>query len=117
MGVNIKKIAYWLPRILSVAFVLFLSIFALDVFGEYSGWQVLLALFMHLLPSFVLLAVMVVAWKHDLVGAAVFLAAAVFYVRMVGFDRPWSWYAFIAGPAALVGVLYLASWWQKKKAG
>jgi len=38
-----------------------------------------------------------------------------FYVLMVGFGRPWSWYAGISGPAALVGILFLISWWQKRK--
>jgi cell division protein FtsW (lipid II flippase) len=110
-----KKIIYWLPRISSIAFVLFLSLFALDVFEEYSGWQAVLGFLMHLLPSFVLLAVILIAWKYDLVGAIAFLASAAFYVFMAGFDRPWSWYAGISGPAAVVGILFLLSWLQKRK--
>jgi len=109
------KIIRWLPRILSIAFVLFLSLFALDVFGEYSGWQAVLGFLIHLLPSFVLLAVILIAWKYDLVGAIAFLASAAFYVFMVGLDRPWSWYAGISGPAAVVGILFLLSWLQKRK--
>jgi len=109
------KIIYWLPRILSIGFVLFISLFALDVFSEHSGWSVIPALFMHLLPSFVLLGIIIVVWKHDLMGAAIFLILAVFYIWMVGFDRPWSWYAFISGPAAIVGILYFISWFQKRK--
>ncbi len=109
------KIAYWLPRILSIAFVLFLSVFALDVFGEYSGWQAILGFLVHLLPSFVLLAVVLISWKHDLVGAVAFLGFAAFYVFTVGFDRHWSWYAGISAPAAIVGVLFLFSWFQKRK--
>jgi len=109
------KIIRWLPRILSIAFVLFLSLFALDVFGEYSGWQAVLGFLIHLLPSFVLLAVILIAWKYDLVGAIAFLASAAFYVFMVGLDRPWSWYAGISGPAAVVGILFLLSYLQKRK--
>ena len=109
-----RKIIHWLPRILGVGFVVFLSLFALDVFGEYSGWETILAFFIHLLPSFVLLGVVIIAWKHDLVGAVVFLAFAVFYIWMAGLDRPWSWYAGISGPAALVGILFLMSWFQKR---
>jgi len=108
------RIIYWLPRILSVAFVLFLSLFALDVFGEYSGWQAVLGFFIHLLPSLVLLAVALISWKYDLVGAVAFLGFAVFYVFMAGFDRPWSWYAGISGPATIVGILFLLSWLQKR---
>lgn len=111
-----KKIIHWLPRIFSIAFVLFLSLFALDVFPEYSGWQAVLGFLAHLLPSFVLLAVILIAWKYDLVGAIAFLSSAVLYVFMAGFDRPWSWYALISGPAVIVGILFLLSWRQKKGA-
>jgi uncharacterized membrane protein len=110
-----NKIIYWLPRILSIAFVLFISLFALDVFGQYSGWELVVGLFMHLIPSFVLLAVVLISWKYELVGAVVFFAFAVFYVITAGLGRPWTWYAFISGPAVVVSILFLLSWLQKKK--
>ena len=110
-----EKIFYWLPRILSIAFVLFLSLFALDVFNEYSGWSIALPLLIHLIPSFVLAGALAIAWKHEWVGAFIFLGFAVFYIWMVGFDRHWSWYAGIAFPSATVGVLYLVSWSQRKR--
>ena len=110
-----RIIIYWLPRILGLAFVLFLSLFSLDVFSEYSGWQAVLPFLIHLLPSFVLLAVVLIAWRHDWVGVVFFLFSSVFYVYAAGFDRPWTWYAFISGPAFLVAVLFMASWIQKRK--
>jgi len=109
------KTLYWLPRILSIGFVLFLSLFSLDVFSEYSGWSVLLPLFMHLIPSLVLLALVIVAWKYDLIGAIAFLGFAVFYVFMVGLNGQLSWYVGISGPAALVGILFLIHWLYKRK--
>jgi len=109
-----NKIIYWSPRILSICFVLFLSLFALDVFNEYSGWKIIPALLIHLLPSLVLLALVIIAWKYDLVGMAVFFIAAISYVLAVGFHHHWSWYASISGPAVVIGVLFLLSWRQKK---
>ncbi len=110
-----KKIIYWLPRILSIVFVLFISLFSLDVFGEYSGWELAIALFMHLLPVFLLIGVTIAAWKYDLVGAIAFFAMAFWYVWMVGLDRHWTWYVFISGPAIFIGVLFLINWLQKNK--
>jgi hypothetical protein len=110
-----KKIIYWLPRILSLIFVLFLSLFALDVLGQFSGWSTILALLVHLLPALILLALTIIAWKHDLVGMIVFLVFAVYYVWTAGLDRHWSWYAFISGPAVVVGVLFFFSWLQKRR--
>jgi predicted neutral ceramidase superfamily lipid hydrolase len=109
------KIIYWLPRVLSIGFVLFLSLFSFDVFSEYSGLSVVLPLLIHLVPSFVLLAAVLISWKHDLVGVTVFLGFAVFYVFMVGLNRPWSWYAGISGPAVALGILFLLSWARKRK--
>ena len=110
----IGKIFYWLPRLLSIGFVLFLSVFALDVFSEYSGMQVILPLLIHLIPSFVLLGAVLLAWKFDLVGAVMFIGFATLYVWDVGFTRPWSWYAGIVAPAAIVGALFFVSWLLKR---
>jgi hypothetical protein len=110
----IEKISYWLPRLLSIGFVLFLSVFALDVFSEYSGMQVILPLLIHLTPSFVLLGGVLLAWKYDLVGAVMFIGFATLYVWDVGFTRPWSWYAGIVAPAAIVGTLFFVSWLLKR---
>lgn len=60
-----EKFFYWAPRILTIGFVLFISMFALDVFSEYSGHKVLVPLFIHLIPSFVLLGALGIAWKHE----------------------------------------------------
>jgi cell division protein FtsW (lipid II flippase) len=107
-----KKVFYWLPRILSILFIGFISLFALDVFGQ-PQW--FLALLIHLIPSYVLIAVTIIAWKHDLIGALGFFCLALLYVWMVGLNRHWSWYVGISVPAALVGFFYLLSWRQKKR--
>lgn len=109
-----NKIVYLAPRVLGLCFVIFLSLFSLDVFSESSGWQTVVALFIHLLPSLILLLAVIIAWKYDLVGAVVFLAGAIFYIWSVGLGRHWTWYAFISGPAALVGVLFILSWFNRK---
>jgi len=67
-----KKIPYWLPRVLSVLFIAFISVFALDVFGE-PQW--FLALLMHLIPSFILIILTAIAWKNERLGGFIFIAA------------------------------------------
>ncbi len=111
-----NKFLYWSPRILSILFVMFLSVFALDVFSEYQGWAVLPALFMHLLIPLALLIAVIAAWKWDLVGAVVFILFALYYVWTVGLHRDWSVYAVISGPAIVTGILFLLNWLQKRKA-
>lgn len=105
----------WAPRAVSILFVLFLSVFSFDAFGTYHGWQAVAAFLVHMIPAFVLAAVVIVAWWYELFGAVVFLTAAGGYVLMVGPGRPWSWYAFISGPAAIAGFLYLVSWYRGRR--
>ncbi len=109
-----SKIIYWSPRILSIGYVLFLSLFALDVFGGQSGWNIIPALFMHLLPALILLAITLIAWNHDVAGIT-FLGFAIYYVWIVGLHRDWSWYVSIPGPAAVIGILFLVNWLQERK--
>ncbi|MCK9331383.1 MAG: hypothetical protein M0Q94_16040 [Candidatus Cloacimonetes bacterium] len=109
------KIICLLPRILSLCFVLFLSLFSLDVFSEYSGWDVIIPLIIHLLPSFVLLLAVLIAWKYDLVGAIAFICFSIAYIWLVGLDRPLSWYASISLPSLIVGLCFLLCWVKKRK--
>jgi len=109
-----QKLVYWSPRVLSIAFALFLALFALDAFPVYLEWSAVLPFLIHLIPSLGLLAVSVIAWKFDLVGAIIFLGFAAFYLGDVGLGESWSVYATIVAPAALVGILFIASWFMKR---
>ena len=61
-----KRCLFWAPRALSIVFVAFLSLFAMDVFSEHLGlWRTALALTMHLIPSFVLIAALILANTGD----------------------------------------------------
>ncbi|MEN9413343.1 MAG: hypothetical protein RLZZ342_430 [Candidatus Parcubacteria bacterium] len=109
-----QKIFYWLPRLLGVYFALFLSLFALDVFTGPFEPRMLVGFLIHLVPSFVLLGAVLLAWRYELVGAVVFLGSAIFYIVNVGLDRHWSWYVGIALPSVIVGTLFFVSWLQKR---
>jgi hypothetical protein len=111
MKASLKRILVWTPRILGILFALFVSIFALDVFGAgYGFWETILALMIHLAPVFVLLIGLAIAWRWEWVGAVVFLGFSVWYFVVFGGQFPWSVYAMMAGPPLLVGVLFLIDW-------
>ncbi len=108
---------FWAPRVLSIVFITFLSLFALDVLRQgYGFWNTLLALFMHLIPSFVLIVVLVLAWRWEWIGAALFAVAGLVYVVTL-VPRPHPppgmkllWCATVAGPAFVIAALFLANW-------
>ncbi|MBK8900528.1 MAG: hypothetical protein IPM53_05050 [Anaerolineaceae bacterium] len=108
MNMNGKRILYWLPRVLSIVFALFISLFALDVFGEgYSFWETVLALLMHLIPTFLVLIALIIAWRWERVGALLFVVLAGLYLS-VSRAESWSW--IIAGPLLLLAILFLFDW-------
>lgn len=120
-----NKFIYWMPRIISIAFILFLMLFSLDVFeGNYGFWGTIVGLFMHNIPALILLVIVIISWKYELVGAITFILAGLLYtgiciVRII-MSNPSEWYMLswsmiIAGPAFLIGILFLIGWSQKKK--
>ena len=115
MNKTLKQILFWTPRVAGILFVLFISLFAFDVFEEGLGfWGTLLALFMHLLPSILLAVAIYFAWKREWIGAILFIGWAVWYV---GFFRgmPWPAYVIIGGLPAVIGLLFLVDWiWRKQ---
>lgn len=68
-----NQLLYWTPRVLAIMAIAFVSLFALDAFqpGEPLGRQ-LLAFLIHMIPSFVLMAVLWLAWKRELAGGILF---------------------------------------------
>jgi len=111
----LRSILFWTPRVLAILFILFLSLFALDIFGQgYTLWETLVGLTMHLLPSIGLTLALVFAWRREWVGAAAFILWAVFYLAsMRGF--PWQVYALIAGIPFLIGLLFLLGWIYRRQ--
>jgi hypothetical protein len=123
----------WVARILCILAIAFISLFAVDVFTEgasLSLGQKIVAFLMHMIPSFVLIIALIIAWKHELVGgiliALIGLATAVYvyianYHRLLnaaskGFRigspglRALGIFAMINLPFIIVGVLFIISY-------
>ncbi|MFH1182262.1 MAG: hypothetical protein V1702_04845 [Candidatus Woesearchaeota archaeon] len=128
MEKKINSFVYWTPRILGIIFVAFLALFSLDVFeAGGSAGGIALGLFMHNIPALILLAVIIISWKHEIVGGIVFILAGISFIilnliREAGTAIVDPWYitvAFsliIAVPSFLIGILFLVNWRMKKKA-
>lgn len=116
---NTKSWMYYSPRVLTIIFILFISMFALDVFGNnYTFWQTVQGLFMHLIPSMIMIVFLIIAWKREWVGAVGFFLFALIYIGMI-VRRPLEGYMLsysliIAGPSIIVGILWWLNWAEKK---
>ncbi|HVP46439.1 MAG TPA: hypothetical protein VMT32_07645 [Bryobacteraceae bacterium] len=112
------QLLYWAPRVLCIVFTLFISMFALDVFGEGRGfWQTLVALTMHLIPTFLLLAILWASWRREWIAGVLFPSLGVFYIVSV-WNRPfatWATLLLMAGPLVFTGALFLLNWYYRSE--
>jgi len=104
-----RTLLLWSPRILAILLCAFLSLFALDAFGNGKTLGGALPDFaVHVTPVLVLLAIVGVSWRWEWVGGLVFTGLAAGYAY-VARDHV-SWVLCISAPLLIVGVLYLWSW-------
>ncbi|MCA9733231.1 MAG: hypothetical protein H6696_08600 [Deferribacteres bacterium] len=120
-----NKIFYWLPRILCVLAVLFISLFALDAFQ--SGrtiWQQLGDFAFHLIPTYILLLFLFVAWRWELIGGIIFMVIGLAFSPLVfmhnfkmnhSISMSLGIITMITFPFILVGILFMISHYKKKE--
>ncbi len=115
----------WAARIMLILAIAFISLFAIDAFSGQAGLgQKILNFLLHMIPSFVLIIILIIAWKHELAGgiltALVGLATAVFIfsrnhqVRRVSAgllpaSHTLQIVATVALPFVIVGLLFIIS--------
>ena len=106
MNTRSAQVLLWAPRVLGILFAIFISLFALDVFGAgYSVGETIFALFMHLIPTYLVIIALLIGWRWDWAGAAAFMALALLYLLMSRGQG-----LVIAIPLAVIGVLFLLNW-------
>src|SRR3989344_4685594 len=94
--VKANKFIFWTPRILAILFILFLAMILLDV--------------------------LIISWKHEIVGGIAFVLAGIAHMisSVVRADvDPWyisaAFSLIIDVPAFFIGILFLIGWRQKRK--
>jgi len=102
------KILYWFPRILAILAILFMIMFSLDSFGgdSPSGKQIL-GFLVHNIPAFVLIIALVIAWKYEIIGGAIFIlmffALGIFFKSFSGNSGS----LMIITPLLLAGAMFI----------
>ena len=112
-------------RIIALAAIAFVSLFALDAFGHGKPfWTQIKDFIIHLVPSFVLLIAFIIAYKRELIGGIIFILIGLI-------NAPWIYknnYAMnqsvgmsllivttLLVPFILAGILFLVSYFKTKK--
>ena len=106
-----KKLLYWAPRTICIVFTILISFFALDVFGGSKGiWETILALLMHLIPTFILIAILVITWRREWIGGILFSVLGFTYIINMWGQFPLMTYIVMAGPLIIIGILFFLNW-------
>lgn len=117
---------HWAPRVLAIIAILFISMFSLDAFqAGMSVPQQILAWLIHMIPSFVLIIILGIAWKWENIGGIIFLSLGMAFTPFIF----WGNYAnnhsiwislvvvlTITVPLILVGALFMISYYTRRKA-
>jgi hypothetical protein len=116
MSTRTKRLLFWSPRIIGMLFGVFLSLFALDVFGVgLSFWDSIRAFLIHLVPVYVVFIVLAFAWRWEWVGAVFFAGLGLLYIVWGWGMFPWIAYLTISGPLFLLAALFLLNWIYRKE--
>jgi hypothetical protein len=118
-------IVHWLPRILCILAILFVSMLSLDAYEPGMPlWQQIGGFFMHLIPSFMLSFFLWVAWRWELPGGIIFILLGLGFmpfIYMMNYHMNNSvWWSIqvilmINMPFVVVGILFILSHFLKSK--
>lgn len=111
-----EKILYLFPRVLAILSISFMMLFSLDSFeGDRSFFYKLGAFAGHNIPVFILILVLLIAWRKELIGGLLFVAASVtgflFFHSFTG--NPGS--IVVITPFLLTGVLFILHYLLSRK--
>ena len=119
------KIQFWAPRIICILAILFISMFAADAFApELTFWQQIGGFLMHLIPSFILLVLLLVAWKWEFIGGIIFILIGIGFSPFIyqhnynmnhSVGMSLGIIMMITFPFVVVGVLFMVSHYAKHK--
>lgn len=107
-----KNILTWFPRLLGLLFSGFMAILALDAFSGGGGiWRQLGAFVLHLIPAFLVLACVRVAWQHRILGGLLCMLLGMLFAVYFGAWRDSLSFAMLALPLMVAGAFFLLSKW------
>lgn len=112
---GLSRFLYYTPRMAGILMILFVALFALDVFGgNESIWEQILGFIIHAAPSIILAILMIYAWRKPAIGFIVFGLAAIGFLFFVFGSEfgPGNFLLFVA-PLTLISALFWINWkWE-----
>ncbi|MCX6271287.1 MAG: hypothetical protein NTU44_08750 [Bacteroidetes bacterium] len=106
----------WIPRSLTILYVLFAAIFAFDSFqGDKSVFVGILDFLYQLVPVILIIILLIITWKRPWWAGLVFLLTGIGYTLYFNSDQALTRNLLITVPLILAGFLFLVSGFLKRK--
>lgn len=99
-----NKILGIAAKVIAILYTIFISIFALDALHE-QYWVI--ALYIHLIPTYILVLVILFAWRWPLPGGLLFWSLGFFYLWISGGKMNPVTYLIMLTPLFLAGLLLI----------
>lgn len=100
----------WFPRIIVIAFSVFISVFALDSLDAHHTFlQQLGHVLAHLVPTAAVLAALWLAWDRRIIGGLVFMMLGMVFTIHFGTWRQTGLFLMFSMPLFVAGVLFIFS--------
>ena len=91
-------------RILLIIMILFFALFSLDVFEDGGKfWDMVLGFIMHNIPSFVMIIILIIAWKRENIGGILLM----FGILGVGVFLMFRMDNFMWGTVIMLGIPFI----------
>ncbi|MCK9618459.1 MAG: hypothetical protein M0R21_11580 [Lentimicrobiaceae bacterium] len=111
-----KNKLLWIPASLTIMYILFISLFALDSFNtKETVTEQMASAVVHLIPPVILLVLLVFTWRFPVAGGVFFFFLGIFSVFFFNtYKAPLNFLA-ISLPIFLSGLLFILFSKQKKQ--
>lgn len=108
----------WVLRILLIIMILFFALFSLDVFEEGGGfWDMVAGFLMHNIPSFVMIIILIIAWKREHIGGILLMLGILGFGVFLLFRMDHFMYGTVImlGIPFLIGALFVVNYYYLGK--
>ena len=103
----------WVLRILLIIMIILFTLLSMDAFREDKGiWETIVGLLMQNIPSFVMIIILIIAWKSELYGGILLMLCVIgFAVFLLSLGR-FMWGTLIMlGIPFLIGALFVVNYY------
>ena len=110
------KILFFVPRILMIVYIIFISMFAFDVFNENQMFlESLIELCIQLIPSIMLSIILWYAWNNQKNGGFLLIGVGVIFTLFFELYTNFTTFLMLGVPIFISGILFLLNYQLKNE--